>query len=161
MSDEILIDPFAMIPCDCYVTSGTSQVNESIVTGESVHIPKTVGDFLLAGTRNGSGVLTAVVYKEQHDSTLAHLIDSISEATTAKASIQQHIERITHYFVLSVILLTILGPSFVFYRMDSNQPCLQRLHYCSERGMAILAAACPCPLGLATPSAIMAGIGKN
>jgi len=156
---EIVIDPSSIIPCDCYVIEGTSVVDQSIMTGESVPARKTTGDFLLAGTRNLSHPLAAVVYKEQRDSSLDQLIDSISTATEHKMDGQEGVEAITTYFVLGVLILTALG---FFKTFASSQQLsltlVDRINLASERAMTILAAACPCALGLATPSAIMAGI---
>lgn len=159
LQQEIVIEPSSIIPCDCYVIEGTSTVDQSIMTGEAVPVRKSTGDFLLAGTRNLSHSLVAIVYKEQRDSSLDQLIDSISTATEHKMDGQEGVETITTYFVLGILILTILG----FFRAFSSSEHLalalvDRINLASERAMAILAAACPCALGLATPSAIMAGI---
>ncbi|KEF63530.1 uncharacterized protein A1O9_01508 [Exophiala aquamarina CBS 119918] len=160
LQQEIVIEQSSIIPCDCYVIEGTSTVDESIMTGEAVPTRKTTGDFLLAGTRNLSHSLVAIVYKEQRDSTLDQLIDSISMATEHKMDGQEGVEAITTYFVLGILMLTTLG----FFRAFSSSQqhitlaLVDRINLASERAMAILAAACPCALGLATPSAIMAGI---
>ena len=160
VSDDILIEPFAIIPCDCYVLAGSSQVDESIVTGENRPISKTVGDFLLAGTRNGSGTLTAVVRKQSEESSITKLVNSVAEATANKASVQMHIDWITHYFAIGIISLAVIYGLATMVWMDPRISLSIRINYASEKCMAILTAACPCALGLATPSAIMAGIGK-
>lgn len=159
LHQEIVIEPGSIIPCDCYVIEGTSTVDQSIMTGEAVPVRKSTGDFLLAGTRNLSHSLIAIVYKEQHDSALDQLIDSISTATEHKMDGQEGVERITTYFVLAILMLTVLGFLMAFSSSGNNTlPLVDRINLASERAMTILAAACPCALGLATPSAIMAGI---
>lgn len=156
---EIEIEPGFIIPCDCYVIEGTSTVDQSIMTGEAVPVRKSTGDFLLAGTRNLSHPLIALVNKEQCDSSLDQLIDSISSSTEHKMDGQEGVETITTYFVLTILVLTALGFFMAFTRNAiSALPLVDRINFASERAMTILAAACPCALGLATPSAVMAGI---
>lgn len=159
LQQEIEVESNSIIPCDCYVIEGTSIVDQSIMTGESVPVRKSTGDFLLAGTRNLSHPLIAVVNKEQRDSSLDRLIDSISMATEHKMDGQEGVETITTYFVVTILILTVLG---FFMAFTGNAaiylPMADRVNLASERAMTILAAACPCALGLATPSAVMAGI---
>lgn len=159
LQQEIEVESNSIIPCDCYVIEGTSIVDQSIMTGESVPVRKSTGDFLLAGTRNLSHPLIAMVNKEQRDSSLDRLIDSISMATEHKMDGQEGVETITTYFVVTILILTVLG---FFMAFTGNAaiylPMADRVNLASERAMTILAAACPCALGLATPSAVMAGI---
>ncbi|KAL8678762.1 MAG: hypothetical protein Q9186_004913 [Xanthomendoza sp. 1 TL-2023] len=90
-NDRIWIDPYTIIPCDSYIVSGTSSVNEAIVTGESVPKAKGMGDFLLAGTRNGPGHLEAIVNQDQQGSFLSQLIRSVEDASSNKAVIQENV----------------------------------------------------------------------
>ncbi|KAK5063081.1 hypothetical protein LTR84_005157 [Exophiala bonariae] len=159
LQQEIEIGPGSIIPCDCYVIEGTSTVDQSIMTGEAIPVRKSTGDFLLSGTRNLSHPLIAIVNKEQRDSSLDQLIDDISSATEHKMDGQEGVETITTYFVLTILMLTVLGFSLACTRDTINAlPLVDRINFASERAMTILAAACPCALGLATPSAVMAGI---
>ena len=157
--DQISIDPYTVIPCDSYVISGTSSVNEAIVTGESMPKAKSTGDFLLAGTRNGSGQLECIVNQDQQGSFLSHLIRTVEDASASKATIQEGVDKITKYFVGFVFLLSTAVSARLFLKLDPGIGFLLALNLASQRMMAILAAACPCALGLATPCAIMAGIG--
>lgn len=159
LQQEIEVESNSIIPCDCYVMEGTSTVDQSIMTGESVPVRKSPGEFLLAGTRNLSHPLIAMVNKEQRDSSLDQLIDSISMATEHKMDGQEGVETLTTYFVVTILMLTVLGFFMAFTgNAASYLPMTDRVNVASERAMTILAAACPCALGLATPSAVMAGI---
>ncbi|KAL8688795.1 MAG: hypothetical protein Q9224_004795, partial [Gallowayella concinna] len=157
-NDRIWIDPYTIIPCDSYIVSGTSSVNEAIVTGESVPKAKGMGDFLLAGTRNGPGHLEAIVNQDQQGSFLSQLIRSVEDASSNKAVIQESIDKITQHFVSFVFAVSIAVSFWLFIELDSRMSLILRLNMASQRMMTILAAACPCALGLATPCAIMAGI---
>ena len=160
-TDKISISPYTVIPCDSYVVAGTSTINESVITGESLPKLKSVGDFLLAGTRNGPWQLEAIVNQNQEGSFLSQLIRSAEDASTSKATVQQGVEKITRVFVLIVLLLACGVSSWVFYSLGPEVAFFLRLNLASQRMMSVLAAACPCALGLATPCAIMAGIGTS
>ena len=120
---------------------------------------KSIGDFLLAGTRNGPGHLECIVNQDQHGSFLSHLIRTVEDASASKATIQEGVDKITKYFVSFVFLLSTVVSARLFLKLDPETGFLLALNLASQRMMAILAAACPCALGLATPCAIMAGIG--
>lgn len=157
--DRISIDPYTIIPCDSYVVSGASSINEALITGESVPKAKGTGDFLLAGTRNGPGHLEAIVNQDQQGSFLSHLIRSVEDASASKATIQEDVDKITRYFVNFVFIVSTAVSVRLFLKLEPGLPFLLGLNLASQKTMAILAAACPCALGLATPCAIMAGIG--
>ncbi|KIW97350.1 uncharacterized protein Z519_02742 [Cladophialophora bantiana CBS 173.52] len=168
--DKFHISPQSLIPCDSYVVRGTSLVDESNMTGESIPSRKTVGDFLMSGTRNLSAGLVAIVLQEQNESSLEKLVESVETATEFKydpiqtgASSDDKPRRaiediITKYFVSTILVLTLFRFIFTFVLSADSSPMPDRLNAASERAMAILAAACPCAIGLATPSAVMAGI---
>lgn len=157
--DKISIDPYTLIPCDSYVVRGTSTVNEAIVTGESMPKAKSTGDFLLAGTRNGPGHLECIVNQNQEGSFLSQLIRTVEDASASKATVQEGVDKITKYFVGFVFLLSTAVSARLFLKLEPETGFILALNLASQRMMAILAAACPCALGLATPCAIMAGIG--
>lgn len=159
-SDRILIEPYRAIPCDCYIVLGQSQVNESIATGESLPRSKKVGDFLLAGTKNGPGEMIALAHESNEGSFLRQMLDAVEDALANKASVQSDLDIVIRYFVVCVLGIAGLGCLFSFYKSSSGLPFLQRISIAACHAMTILAAACPCALGLATPSATMAGIGK-
>lgn len=158
-NDQISIDPYTIIPCDSYIVSGISSVNEAIVTGESVPKTKAKGDFILAGTRNGPGHLEAIVNQDQQGSFLSQLIKSVEDASASKATIQEGIDKITQHFVSFVFAVSLAVSVWLFLELDPKISPTLKLNLASQRMMTILAAACPCALGLATPCAIMAGIG--
>lgn len=155
--DEIIIEPFNVVPCDCYVVEGTSHVNEAVITGESFPKTKTVGQLLLAGSRNGPNQLIAMVNQDYQVSFLSQLIKSIEGSLTAKASAHHRVDIITQYFVSTIFAIAVATAAITF---TSNQPTglSVALDAAGRRTMTILAAACPCALGLATPCAVMAGI---
>ena len=156
--EEIVIEPQGIIPCDCYVLEGSSTVDQSTMTGEPVAVPKSVGDTLISGTRNLSEPLIAVVYKEQQDSSLEQLIENITYSTEQKLGGQESVEDMTTYFVEIVLTLTALCFCYTLWHTPSTWAKVERINHSCERAMAILAASCPCAMGLAIPSATMAGI---
>lgn len=155
--DEILIGPASSIPCDCYVLSGETLVDQATMTGESQPAPKKPGDFLMSGTENLSNGIVAVVAKAREDSALERLISSISSATESSSS-NTKAEVVISRFVMVILCLTGFGfiQTLRFRPLDAEG--LKTINTACERAMAILASACPCALGLATPSAVMAGL---
>jgi P-type Cu+ transporter len=158
VGDEIAVTAYTIVPVDCYVLRGVSQLDESIITGESRPVTKTVGALLKSGSRNGNGELLAVVYKDQEESTLSAMIGTISEATKQKASVQGRIDGVMLWFVVGVLCLTGLRTGLGWYWHDPRLPLSMNLDVIGRRAMAMLMAACPCAIGLSVPSAIMAGI---
>ncbi|RVX66186.1 hypothetical protein B0A52_10078 [Exophiala mesophila] len=163
----------SLIPCDSYVVRGLTIVDESSMTGESVPVRKTVGDFLTSGTRNLSNGVVAVVLKAQSDSSLEKLVESIEQATEIKYEAKKStspnpwetrgmlLDLMTAYFVPAVLMISSIGFLCSFYASPTIFPVSDRINVACERAMAILAAACPCAIGLANPSAIMAGIDAS
>lgn len=135
-------------------------MDESIITGESTPVSKAPGSLLLSGSRNGCNSLDAVVYREQENSTLAFMICNISDATEAKASSQAAIDSLMQWFVVGVFTLAFVWAVGGFLHLDSRLPVFVRIDLVGKRTMAILAAACPCAIGISIPSATMAGIGE-
>lgn len=158
VGDQIIINPYSVIPCDAYIFEGLSDLNESLVTGESLPVPKGVGDFLLAGTRNGQGTLRAIVQSEQRSSFLVSLIDSVANANESKVGIEETVGFVTQYFVAGIITLSFIRGTGVFFSSDSMVSLSIRMNLAATAAMTVLTAACPCALGLSTPSAIMAGL---
>lgn len=151
--DIIQTRPGERIAVDGTVTAGTSYVDESMITGEPVPVEKTAGAALVGGTINGNGALTYTATKVGADTTLAQIIRMVSDAQGAKLPIQDLVNRITLWFVpavmaiacLTIIAWLIFGPSFSFALVA---------------GVAVLIIACPCAMGLATPTSIMVGTGR-
>ncbi|CAK7202668.1 hypothetical protein SEUCBS139899_005394 [Sporothrix eucalyptigena] len=157
--DEILVQPYKIIPCDSYVVAGTSHANEAIVTGESRPRPKTVGDRLLAGSRNGPGLLRAAVMEGDNNggSFLAQLVRQVETALATKPAAQRRIDGITQYFVSVVLFVAIIAASVTAFGVGQEGKAAAA-RAAANKLMVVLAAACPCALGLAVPCAVMAGI---
>ena len=156
--DEISIDPGSLVPCDCYVLEGRSMLDQSTLTGESVPVSKGPGDFLMSGTVNCSSRIYAIVYKAQEDSALECLISSISTSTESRM-LDSNTDLIISRFVSIILAIAIFGFALTWRSATSRQErAVLALNAAFERAMAILASACPCALGLATPSAVMAGL---
>lgn len=158
--DHILVQPQATIPCDCFILEGSSAIKESTVTGEGMPVVKTVGDFLFAGTKNLSNQIRVAVAQNQSDSSLAKVIESVSGATEQRLEGTEPLDVIMNYFVSGVMCLAAAAFCATLWSMQSK-PYATALIAACERAATVLAAACPCGLGLATPSAAMAGIGKE
>ena len=158
--DEIVVEPYALVPCDGYIVQGCSYMNESVMTGESMPITKDVGDFLYAGSRNGPGELTVVVGQEDGGSFLNRLVDAVEKSLISKVPMQQSIDIITNYFVLGIFTIS-AAVGIYTWAHALHVSHLMRIDLVGQKMMTILAAACPCALGLATPCAVMAGIGMS
>lgn len=156
--EEIIIEPMSIIPVDCFVLEGNTVVDEATMTGESFPASKTVGSFLMSGTQNISSRIVAVVTSEQHESTLERLIDNISTATEQTSNADQNVDLVVRHFVAGILFLASFGFAISFYTFQGAS--LHRYNAAAQRAMAILAASCPCALGLAGPSASMAGLGS-
>lgn len=159
VGDEITIEAHSVIPCDCYVLEGTSEIDESIISGESTLLLKTPGSTLLSGSRNGRRTLIAQVIKEQEQSTLATMIHDISETTDSKVSSQKLADAVIPWFALGVMSLAITRSVIAFWLLDRVIPVSSRINIVGRSFMTILTAACPCAIGLSVPSAIMAAVG--
>jgi Cu2+-exporting ATPase len=153
---EILVKPGEKIPVDGKVVSGDSYVNESMITGEPVPVKKIAGTKVFAGTINQKGSFTFKAEKVGGDTLLASIIDRVKEAQGSKAPVQKLVDRIAGIFVPAVIGIAIL--TFVLWQIFGGDNAL-------TQGMlsaiTVLVIACPCALGLATPTAIMVGVGKG
>lgn len=155
--NEIFIDSGTIIPCDCYIANGNAMIDQSIMTGESLPTAKGPGDFLMSGTRNLTAELAAIVAKPQEESALEQLVSSISIATEDKSS-RGGSDILTSTFV-KIILFLALGAATVNYMLNNKDVSnVLKLEKACERAMAVLASACPCALGLASPSAVMSGV---
>ncbi len=173
LGDVMLIRPGEKVPTDGEVVSGESSVDESMATGESMPVRKTVGDEAIGATVNQNGVLHVRVTKVGKETFLAQVIRMVQEAQGSKVPIQEFADRITSYFVpvvLVVAALTLLSwllfPSFFREVLLGAQgvifwinPNLSALSLAILAAVAVLVIACPCALGLATPTALMVGSG--
>ncbi|KAJ8114663.1 hypothetical protein OPT61_g3516 [Boeremia exigua] len=155
--DDIFIKPQATIPCDCFIVEGGSAINESTITGEALPVVKNVGDLLLAGTKNLSSRILVTVVQDQSQSSLAKIIEGVTAATEQKLEGTEPLDAIMNYFVSVVLILAFAAFSAKIYRWQSISSVEVFVAAC-ERAATVLAAACPCGIGLAIPSATMAGI---
>jgi len=151
--DEIVIvRPGERVPVDGTIVEGESQLDESLLTGESLPVLKKEGDEVTGGSVNGGGLLAIQTTRVGEDSTLAHIVALVEEAQASKAPIQHTVDRISEIFVptvLGVALLTYVG--WFLYGASMSQSVIN--------AVAVLVIACPCALGLATPASLMVGTG--
>ena len=155
VGDTVLIRPGDRIPVDGMVVSGVSSVDESMLTGEPAGVEKTVGSPVTAGTMNLSGSLSAKATQVGAGTELARIIRCVREAQGSKAPVQRLVDKISAVFVPTVIGLSIL--TFLLWMVlgHGNFPVALLT------SISVLVIACPCALGLATPTAIMVGIGRG
>src|SRR5690625_3523036 len=151
----IMIKPGERIPIDGQVIEGNSMIDEALLTGESVPVEKTLGDLVYAGTINHNGVLEIRVTKRDSETALSQIIRVVEEAQASKAPIQQLADKVTGVFVPIVILIALatFGLWYVFLEPNNFNEALEKM-------IAVLIIACPCALGLATPTSIMVGSGR-
>ena len=154
--DILRIRPGEKVPVDGVATSGTSAVDESMVTGESIPVEKSAGDTLIGATVNGTGSLLMRAEKVGADTLLAKIVTMVSEAQRSRAPIQKLADVVAGYFVPTVVLVAIL--TMIVWGLFGPEP---RLAYAIINAVAVLIIACPCALGLATPMSIMVGTGKG
>ncbi|MHC5225073.1 heavy metal translocating P-type ATPase [Ignatzschineria sp. LJL83] len=152
IGDKLLVHPGNTIPVDGIVVSGNSTIDESMLTGESLPIDKTTGDELFSGTLNQSGALIMTSTKLDSDSTLARIIEMVNDAQGSKAPIQKVADRVSAIFVPAVIIIAILTLMMSYFVTQDMGTAIMH-------AVAVLVIACPCALGLATPTAIMVGTG--
>ncbi len=159
--DFIIVKPGAKIPVDGIITDGSSFIDESMVTGEPMPASKKVGDSIVAGTINTTGAFTFKATKVGSETLLAHIIKMVEEAQGSKAPIQALADKISSIFVpvvlgisfLTLVLWLIIGTQYLGFS--------QALSFGLVSFVGILVIACPCALGLATPTAIIVGVGKG
>jgi Cu+-exporting ATPase len=156
VGDLILVRPGERVPVDGIVHQGYSSVDESMITGESIPVEKKVGDEVIGATINKTGSLEVEATKVGKDTTLAHIVRMVEEAQGSKAPIQRFADVIASYFVPTVIGIAIV--TFIVWYFVGPAPALT---FAFLNFVAVLVIACPCALGLATPTAIMVGTGKG
>ncbi|KAH0426665.1 heavy metal translocating P-type ATPase [Colletotrichum camelliae] len=157
-SDQIFVEPFSTIPCDCYITSGSSLVNQSMLTGESLPIRRDAGDIIMGGTRNLHGSLVCVVKNEKGQSFYSKLLESVADSSATKSDTDVLLDDVIKYFVTAVIFFATVLPILEVLRLNSLRPSYQHIRFAVARSMTILMSACPCALGLAIPSAVATAV---
>jgi len=156
VGDLILVRPGEKVPVDGVVHQGYSSVDESMITGESIPVEKNVGDDVIGATINKTGSLEVEASKVGKDTMLAQIVRMVEEAQGSKAPIQRLADVIASYFVPAVIGAALV--TFVVWYFVGPAPALT---FAILNLVAVLVIACPCALGLATPTAIMVGTGKG
>ena len=154
IGDCFVVRPGENIPVDGVVTEGSSAVNESALTGESIPVDKAAGDTVSAATLNQSGFLTCEATRVGEDTTLSQIIQMVSDAAATKAPIAKVADRVSGIFVPAVITIAIL--TIIGWLLAG-----QSVGFALARGISVLVISCPCALGLATPVAIMVGNGMG
>ena len=150
--DVFVVRPGENIPVDGVVLEGTSAVNESALTGESIPVDKAIGDKVSAATTNQSGFLRCEATRVGEDTTLAQIIKMVSDAAATKAPIAKIADTVSGFFVPAVISIAVV--TTIVWLLLGHE-----LGYALARGISVLVISCPCALGLATPVAIMVGNG--
>jgi P-type Cu2+ transporter len=155
IGDRLLVLPGEKIPIDGVVIAGTSDVNEAMLTGESLPANKQIGSRVTGATLNLTGAITVEVMQTSGQTTLARIITLVEEAQASKAPIQHLADRVAGYFAYGVISIAALT-LFYWWAIAGSE-----LMFSLKNAIAVLVVACPCALGLATPSAIMVGTGMG
>ena len=155
VGDLIRVRPGEKIAVDGVVVEGVSSIDESMVTGESLPVDKTVGDAVIGSTINNSGMLVLKAEKVGSETILAQIVEFVKKAQTSRAPIQDLTDKISGIFVPAVVILAILTFWVWFVLFEAS--FVTSLLF----GVAVLIIACPCALGLATPTALMVGTGRS
>lgn len=153
--DVIVVRPGEKVPVDGLVLSGSSYVDESMITGEPVPVTKAAGSEVVGGTVNRNGSFTFRATKVGADTLIAQIIRMVEEAQADKLPIQALVDKVTNWFVLTVMLAALA--TFTVWFIFGPDPALT---FALVNAVAVLIIACPCAMGLATPTSIMVGTGR-
>lgn len=156
IGDRLRVRPGERVPVDGAVEEGSSTVDESVVTGESMPVTKTAGDTVIGGTINQSGGLVMRAEKIGRDTMLARIVAMVAEAQRSRAPIQRIADRVAGVFVPAVIAVAVIA--FIVWALVGPDP---KLAHALIVAVTVLIIACPCALGLATPMSIMVGVGRG
>ena len=156
VGDRLRVRPGERVPVDGAIVDGTTTVDESMVTGESMPVEKTTGSRVTGGTVNGTGTFVMQAERVGSETLLAQIVRMVSEAQRSRAPIQRLADQVSGWFVPLVILVAIA--TFVLWASIGPEP---RLAHALVNAVAVLIIACPCALGLATPMSIMVGTGRG
>ncbi len=154
--DRLRIRPGEKVPVDGRVVSGSSSVDESMLTGEPIPVTKSEGDEITGGTLNQTGALVMEAVGVGGETVLHRIVQMVAEAQRSRAPIQKLVDVVSRYFVPAVIFCSIL--SFIGWAVFGPEP---RLAHAFVAAVAVLIVACPCALGLATPMSVMVGVGRG
>jgi P-type Cu+ transporter len=154
--DRLRVRPGEKVPVDGTVLEGSSAVDESMITGESIPVGKEIGSHLIGATVNGTGSLVMQADRVGAETLLAQIVQMVGQAQRSRAPIQRLADRVAAWFVPTVITIAVL--TFLAWSLFGPEP---RLAHALVNAVAVLIIACPCALGLATPIAIMVGTGRG
>jgi len=156
INDRLHVRPGDKIPVDGTILEGSSSITESMISGESIPVDKTVGDVVIGGTMNNEGAFIMKAERVGAETVLARIIDLVSKAQKSQAPIQQVADRVSAFFVPAVIAIAVI--TFIIWIIWGPEP---RLSYALVNAVSVLIIACPCALGLATPLSIIVGVGRG
>ena len=156
MGARLRVRPGERVPVDGSVVEGTSTLDESMITGESLPVEKASGDPVTGGTQNGSGSFVMRAERVGAGTLLAQIVRRVGEAQRSRAPIQRLADRVSGWFVPAVVAASII--TFIVWALVGPEP---RLAYALVNAVAVLIIACPCALGLATPMSVMVGMGRG
>ena len=154
INDHLRVRPGDKIPVDGTILEGSSSITESMISGESIPVDKTVGDAVIGGTINNEGAFIMKAERVGSETVLARIIDLVSTAQKSQAPIQRVADRVSAFFVPAVIAIAVI--TFIIWIVWGPEP---RLSYALVNAVSVLIIACPCALGLATPLSITVGVG--
>jgi len=154
--DVLRVRPGEKVPVDGLVTDGATSVDESLITGEPIPVEKTEGSRVVGGTVNGTGTFVMRAERVGSETLLAQIVRMVGEAQRSRAPVQKLADRVSSYFVPTVVLVAIL--TFAVWGIVGPTP---KMAHALLNAVAVLIIACPCALGLATPMAVMVGTGRG
>ena len=154
VGDIVQVKPGQKVPVDGVITSGQTTLDESMITGESMPVSKKAGDTVVGSTINGNGAIQFRVTKVGQDTMLAQIVEMVKKAQTSHAPIQNLTDKISGIFVPAVLIVAII--TFVVWYSFLGATMVQAMLF----AVAVIVIACPCALGLATPTALMVGTGR-
>ena len=156
VGDILRVRPGDRVPVDGVLLEGRSELNESMMTGEAMPVTKKAGDTVIGGTVNGSGSFLFRAERVGDDTMLAQIVHLVSKAQRSQAPVQRIADRVAEWFVPAVLLVSLLTlAAWLIFGPDPRWP------FAFNSAVAVLIIACPCALGLATPMAVMVGIGRG
>jgi Cu+-exporting ATPase len=153
--DVLRVRPGEKIPIDGVIIEGSSNIDESMVTGESMPVSKTTGDKVVGATINQTGSFLMKTERVGSETLLAQIVQMVADAQRSRAPIQKLVDSVSGYFVPAVIAMSIA--TFILWSIAGPQP---KMAYALVNAVSVLIIACPCALGLATPMSIMVGVGR-